>query len=287
VGSETHLIPHQQQQPAAPPAGAAGAAGSTLGKRMSRIQSEPSFAFVKEEPSGSLGGDLGDLMNDRDLFKAFDLGPETGAPELAGSGAAGGGGASGVQGLGGLDLDTSELLDFIKDMPDGPTHHGGGGGLGGGARGGGMFKSRSMGNLMDLSAPFFDEEDAALAAMEFARPRKMSKSMSTSQLAGMEVQQQQGAAGRPPLPPPNGSADKLGPLGKPIRRTNTFSSSLAVLQEHHTEGGRGGEELAPAPQGPGMGSGHGSGDDLVQRLLSPSPGLPHDDDPVASMLADL
>ena len=43
VGSETHLIPHQQQQPA-PPAGAAGAAGSTLGKRMSRIQSEPSFA---------------------------------------------------------------------------------------------------------------------------------------------------------------------------------------------------------------------------------------------------
>lgn len=145
VGSETHLIPHQQQQPA-PPAGAAGAAGSTLGKRMSRIQSEPSFAcecavlrrlvllggrgwglgkgagrtgryvrsstgwaergaakqvdvscvphtvvraaphpllaplpgcpaVVKEEPSGSLGGDLGDLMNDRDLFKAFDLGP--------------------------------------------------------------------------------------------------------------------------------------------------------------------------------------------------------------------
>lgn len=126
------------------------------------------------------------------------------------------------------------------------------------------------------AAPFFDEEDAALAAMEFARPRKISKSMSASQLAGMEAQQQ-GAAGRPPreqsilaaccaalhalrctrltvwkagqpcstcpvpqhltlchlsaffpcaVPPPNGSADKLGPLGKPIRRTNTFRCAL-------------------------------------------------------------
>ncbi len=122
----------------------------------------------------------------------------------------------------------------------------------------------------------------------------------------------------PAVPPSSGGSDKLGPLGKPIRRTNTFrcaqraaltglapadllrgvpalsysvticlggacvrglssapavplcslhppstippcSSSLAVLQEHHTEGGRGGEELAPAPQGPGLGSGHGSG----------------------------
>lgn len=41
---------------------------------------------------------------------------ETGAPELPGGSAAGGGGAAGSQGLGGLDLDTTELLDFIKDM---------------------------------------------------------------------------------------------------------------------------------------------------------------------------
>ena len=33
---------------------------------------------MKEEPSSSLGGDLGDLMNDRDLFKAFELGPVSG-----------------------------------------------------------------------------------------------------------------------------------------------------------------------------------------------------------------
>lgn len=151
-----------------------------------------------------------------------------------------------------------------QDMPD--TAMLGGGGSGGR---GGMFKSRSMGNLGDLSgglgwgrgrgrgtdthlrercrehtpsclatcpaarlhrAParlpglprtphpahrlwraccspatrlpadsFFDEEDEALAALEFSRPRKMSKSMSVGQLAGMEQQaaQQQGL-GRPP-----------------------------------------------------------------------------------------
>ena len=45
--------------------------------------------------------------------------------------------------------------------------------------------------------PFYDEEDAALAAMEFARPRKISKSMSASQLAGMEAQAGH-AGGRPP-----------------------------------------------------------------------------------------
>ena len=56
--------------------------------------------------------------------------------------------------------------------------------------------------------------------MEYARPRKMSKSMSASQLAGMENGGGAGA-GRPPLPP-GSAADKLGPLGKPIRRTNTF-----------------------------------------------------------------
>jgi hypothetical protein len=37
------------------------------------------------------------------------------------------------------------------------------------------------------AAPFFDEEDEALANMEFARPRKISKSMSMNQLAGLEA----------------------------------------------------------------------------------------------------
>lgn len=132
VGSETHLIPHQQQQPGpAPGGGGLAGGGSTLGKRMTRIQSEPSFACelvwactcvgaalacspgarsplpraqaaarlapphgrspstpgvsrarplcpppaaVKDELGGPPGGELGDLMNDRDLFKAFDLG---------------------------------------------------------------------------------------------------------------------------------------------------------------------------------------------------------------------
>ncbi len=47
-----------------------------------------------------------------------------------------------------LDLDTSELLDFIKEMPDVRPP---GGAAAGGRGGAGMFKSRSMGNLMDLS----------------------------------------------------------------------------------------------------------------------------------------
>ena len=135
------------------------------------------------------------------------------------------------------------------------------------------------------AAPFFDEEDEALAAMEYARPRKMSKSMSLTQLAALENNGGGGAgagaqAGRPPresparlpccswrlpLPllapalcclwagrvrqacvggwvvaapptaaplcpssppavaPAGGSGNQqLGPLGKPIRRTNTF-----------------------------------------------------------------
>jgi hypothetical protein len=52
-----------------------------------------------------------------------------------------------------LDFDTSELLDFIKDMPDAaPGSSGGGGGVHGSRGGAGMFKSRSMNNLMDLSS---------------------------------------------------------------------------------------------------------------------------------------
>jgi hypothetical protein len=50
VGSETHLIPHQLQQPQAPPQHdqrmtAGLGASSTLGKRMTRIQSEPAFTY--------------------------------------------------------------------------------------------------------------------------------------------------------------------------------------------------------------------------------------------------
>jgi hypothetical protein len=49
MGSETHLIPHQLQQPQAPPQHdqriVAGLGGSTLGKRMTRIQSEPAFTY--------------------------------------------------------------------------------------------------------------------------------------------------------------------------------------------------------------------------------------------------
>jgi hypothetical protein len=50
VGSETHLIPHQQQPPLAPlqPSGRT-VGGTTLGKRMSRIQSEPHFPTMLGE----------------------------------------------------------------------------------------------------------------------------------------------------------------------------------------------------------------------------------------------
>ncbi|KAL4448899.1 hypothetical protein ABPG77_007616 [Micractinium sp. CCAP 211/92] len=303
VGSETHLIPHQQQQQHAAANGRGGAPkglpqSSSLGKRMNRIQSEPNFAF-KDELGG--GSELPDLMNDRDLFKAFDLTvEETGAVGAARTPPPPGMGAPPTPPLD-LDLDTSELLDFIKEMPDvGPP----GGAAAAGRGGAGMFKSRSMGNLMDLSAPFFDEDDEALAAMEYARPRKMSKSMSVGQLAGMDAAAAdaaagagggggQGSGGRPPLPPGQGAADKLGPLGKPIRRTNTFSSSLAVLEEADREGRAADDHamhaplLAPGPAG--LSSHHSSGDDLVQRLLA-GPAAPADhhglDDPMQALAAD-
>lgn len=97
------------------------------------------------------------------------------------------------------------------------------------------------------AAPFFDEEDAALAAMEFARPRKISKSMSTSQLAGLDGADATGS-GRPPLPPAAGGADKIGPLGKPIRRTNTFRWGAAA-QAVPTGRARAGRALALARRG--------------------------------------
>lgn len=60
VGSETHLIPHQQQQQHAAAAlnGRGGAPkglapSTSLGKRMNRIQSEPTFAC--EPPGGRAG----------------------------------------------------------------------------------------------------------------------------------------------------------------------------------------------------------------------------------------
>ncbi|PSC77007.1 AP2-like ethylene-responsive transcription factor TOE3 [Micractinium conductrix] len=292
VGSETHLIPnqqpalHQQQQHQAGGGAGRGGPGSTLGKRMSRIQSEPAFHFKDDG-----AGELSDLMNDRDLFKAFDL---NGLQE---GGASGGGmGGHTLQHVGttsglDLDLDTSELLDFIKDMPDtAPV----GGAAGGGRGSAGMFKSRSMGNLMDLSGPFFDEEDEALASMEFARPRKLPKSMSVGQLAGMGGSGGDGGgpsgagggSGRPPLPP--GNADKLGPLGKPIRRTNTFSSSLAVLQEAdpHAEGASVAGSGSGGLPSLGAASHHSSGEDLVQRLMAPQ--QQDEDDPMgdASLATD-
>lgn len=74
-----------------------------------------------------------------------------------------------------------------------------------------------------------------------------------------------------------GGEDKIGPLGKPIRRTNTFSSSLAVLEETHHEG--------PGAQGLSGQQQHSSGDDLVQRLLGATP-PPAVNEDLASMLTD-
>lgn len=120
------------------------------------------------------------------------------------------------------------------------------------------------------------------------------------------------------MAPGSGADNKIGPLGKPIRRTNTFSSSLAVLQEADREGrgsddhnlGSGGSSLVGVPhlgssshRGPpdfppaghhnsGFGSHHSSGDDLLQRLLSPMAQTPHhhhgegEDDHMHALAAD-
>lgn len=88
-----------------------------------------------------------------------------------------------------------------------------------------------------FAVPFFDEEDEALAAMEYARPRKISKSMSMNQLsmAAPEPHQETpphgdahaGSAGRPPrerwglvgdMENGEGSCDVLGSVASPCLR---------------------------------------------------------------------
>lgn len=205
VGSESHLIPGHQQtiRKQSPPA-----SGGTLGKRsLQRIRSEP-YIPVAAAPIDSplfVGNNndvLNELMHDtNDLFRL----DEHDMLKLD------------MAELNAIDAETSSVLDFINNNKSTPDVDG----------------------LPDL-------DDELLAALEFTRPKKMSKSMSMSDLAGVGM-----APPKPPLAPKgvgssssssedaNGHAshDKVGPLGQPIKRTNTFTASLQSLDEgtvmHH------------------------------------------------------
>lgn len=257
VGSETHLIPATQARRRGSPPAPGGAGGaSTLGKRgMHRIQSEPHLHAAGRggEPLSPLDStDVADLMNDRDLFKGLDFGPGMHDDAM----------------MGPLDLDSAGVLDFVRNSAGAGSPPP----LEAGGRGSGMFKSRSANNLLlGSAAHLYADEAEALAGLEFAvqRPRKMSKSASVGNLSSLGGG---GAAplqpsGRPPLHPGVKDAPeehRVGVLGRPMRRVNTFTSSLPTFEE--------GEEK------PHMGNGHSSEEDLLNRLLGPPLGQhPMDD----------
>lgn len=260
VGSETHVLPHHGPVPGT----------QTLGKRtgLQRIQSEPQFmGGHRENPGadsdlltvpGANAGDIHDLMNDKDLFRGLDL-----ADLAAMAGGTPRGCAPGGSSGQGLDLNA-----FAMDFMSGEAERDGGGGA---------------------FAGLFEDEELALANLEFSRPRKIPKSMSMSQLSALggaeeeaalpSLQSLQDAAlrpgadplGKPPLPSrPSGQApaeQTLGALGQPIRRIHTFTASLPSFEE--------GEEKPGAHEGEGMGvSGigiHPPDEDLVKQFLDPMP----------------
>ncbi len=290
VGSETHVLPHSGPSPA----------HQILGKRtgLQRIQSEPQFnrqnsgdytnaAATIAAAGGSIGGngvgdtggaqdilshmpganagsigDIHDLMNDKDLFRGLDL------AELAGT--SGLGGAPGSSSGGGLDLN-SFALDFMSSEGER--------GMGGDGDGG-------HGGLAGLL--FEEDEELALANLEF-RPRKIPKSMSMTHLSELAAEGEEplapmptagsggvgGLHGKPPLPPKHSSppplgsnsSGELGPLGQPIRRTNTFTSSLPSFEEGAETHNHNGGALGNGSDG-GGGGGNGDDDDLMKHFLS-------------------
>jgi hypothetical protein len=207
VGSETHVL-HPS---------AATANSQTLGKRtgMQRIKSEPFFSVARDPELVSVPGigDVHDLINDRDLFRSAYLGELN--PQH---------GMNMNMNMGGDDA-SDGLNSFGMDFMHADDKVGGDG----------------------LSGLLFEDEELALANLEFIRPRKMSKSMSMSQLSSLVYSEADSKThnqlGKPPRPPQNGSSqvpilqgqhgspDRLGPLGQPIRRTNTFTSILPSFEE--------------------------------------------------------
>lgn len=191
VGSETHFLPTTNHSAAAPSSSGGGGGGvQTLGKRsgMQRIQSEPQFSVASREndllvsiPGAMNTGDIHDLMNDRDLFRGLDLG-------YFGSHSGGGGDDA-------VDLELQALSDFMQTE-------------GGGVHRAGGVKVEDDGQLI------FEDEELALANLAFeGRPRKMSKSMSMSQLSSLA-----GVDSGSPVAALQDLSPKLGsPSGRPPR----------------------------------------------------------------------
>lgn len=316
VGSETHVLPHSGPSPAhqilgkrtglqriqsepqfsrqnsgdyATAAAAIAAAGGSVSAGDAAVGAQDMLNHMPgaNENAGSIG-DIHDLMNDKDLFRGLDLADLAGISGLGGAPGSSSGG-------GGLDL-SSFALDFMnsegeRGMGDGNDNAGSHGGHGHGGLAGLLFE---------------EDEELALANLEF-RPRKIPKSMSMTHLSELAGEGEEalppmpgavpGAAhgrggkpdlsGRPPLPPKHASgntppplasnsATELGPLGQPIRRTNTFTSSLPSFEEGaETHNHNGGALRDGSSDGGGGGislDGHSHGaddeDDLMKHFLS-------------------
>lgn len=311
VGSETHVLPHSGPSPAHQILGKRTGLQRIQSEPQFNRQSSGDYATAAaaiaapddpavgaqdmlnhmpgaNENAGSIG-DIHDLMNDKDLFRGLDL------AELAGSSGLGGAPGS-SSGGGGLDL-TSFALDFMNTEGER--------GLGTGHCNDGNHGGHGHGNLAGLL--FEEDEEVALANLEF-RPRKVPKSMSMTHLSELAEDGDEalppmpGAlaatpahgrvgkpdiTGRPPLPPKHASsgnsppplegrnATELGPLGQPIRRTNTFTSSLPSFEEGaethtHNGGALGGADNSGSGVGGVGGHSHGDDDDddLMKHFLS-------------------
>jgi hypothetical protein len=99
----------------------------------------------------------------------------------------------------------------------------------------------------------FEDEESALASLEFdsERPRKISKSASMTALAQLaQLQAEEPAAAGGGGGGGGGGAarhpERLGPLGQPIRRVATFTTSLPAFEEGEEKGGGEGRMHMPS-----------------------------------------
>ncbi|KAK2078843.1 hypothetical protein QBZ16_003683 [Prototheca wickerhamii] len=232
------------RRPAAPDDG--GVRPQFLGKR--GVSARPGLARAASEPQFA-------TVKPEDEEGAWN--PALGESGLAGLDASGP--------LDVMEFDTAGLLDWIKSMPDG----GPGSGQGGAASSFG--KSRSALSLPTWDAAGGAADEGATADLGFAdgpRPRKISKSLSLCDLNSPG-----GARRGDPQP-------KIGPLGRPIRRINTFTNKLPTFQESTAE-----EEdeegldaaslsesaVAGLPGSATAARAESEGEFLVRQLLNPAP----------------
>jgi hypothetical protein len=295
VGSEVHLIPGQQEthRRSSPPGGGGSKGGhTTLGKRsMQRIRSEPYLPIASNSPpsllhnnnnnSTAANANANQNNNDNGITggEAF-LSEFLSGPDMFNTAHSG-------------DMDLSEgIFDFINNLPDLPPSAGmvfrndplGGDNL--------EALDDELLAALEFTRPRKMAKSMSMNDLAGANNAINNNNSSIRAGTGTGGSGSGGGnnnkAGRPPLPPKNGGNtnnnnnngstnscsssrsppaavsgdedDKLGPLGQPMRRTNTFTASLQSLDEGADEGIG---HIGHMQQ-------HSSEEDLVQQLMNPA-----------------